>query len=81
MPQDDIYERLTRAIGEEFEIGVEAMRHEAALHADLGIDSLDMVDLAVVVERTFGVRLSKEDMVSARTLEDLAGLIRSRLDE
>lgn len=80
MSQDEIYERLATAVGEEFEIEPEALRREAALRTDLGIDSLDMVDLAVVVERTFGVRLGKEDLVSARTLERLAELIGSRLD-
>ncbi len=56
------------------------MSDDADLVGTLGIDSLDMVDLAIVVQSEFGVKLSREEMVKAKTLGDLKTLIASKLN-
>jgi acyl carrier protein len=52
---------------EEFEIEEEIVRPEASW-SDLGIDSLDFVDIVVIIEKEFGFKLTGEDMVNVRTL-------------
>ena len=45
------------------------------LLADLGLDSLGLTVLAVGLENRFRVKLSQEDAVGVRTVEDLAKLV------
>lgn len=45
------------------------------LLADLGLDSLALTILAVGLENKFRVKLSQEDAVGLRTVEDLARLV------
>jgi acyl carrier protein len=52
---------------EEFEIEEEIVHPEASW-SDLGIDSLDFVDIVVIIEKEFGFKLTGEDMVNVRTL-------------
>jgi len=48
------------------------MGPEATLYEDLGLDSLDAVDMVVVLERTFQMKLSdQQGLRSVRTMEDL----------
>lgn len=71
---------MRRSIGTEFEIEESLMTDDATLGDALGIDSLDMVDLTVVIESEFGVKLSREELVKARTFGDLKNLIVNRID-
>ncbi len=45
------------------------------LLADLGLDSLGLIVLAVGLENRFRVKLSQDDAVGVRTVEDLAKLV------
>lgn len=41
----------------------------------LDLDSLDIVDLAVVVENNFGFKMKKEDFAGIKTFADLFDVI------
>lgn len=47
----------------------------ARLKEDLGIDSLDLVDLVVVVKKIFGFKINLEEMKDVRTLDDFYAYI------
>ena len=56
---------------EEFEIEEEKITPSAYLKDDLGLESLDFVDIAVIVQKEFGLTLKGEEMTAIRTLDDL----------
>jgi len=56
---------------EEFEIEEEKIFANAHLKDDLGLESLDYVDIAVIVQKEFGLTLKGEEMTAIRTLDDL----------
>ena len=60
---------------EEFEIEAKLLRPDAALFEDLGLDSLDAVDLIVLIEKRAGIRMEDEQARSIRTLEDIYNFI------
>ena len=76
----DIDARLKPALAEEFEIEASAITADASIGGSLGIDSLDMVDLAVVVEQTLGVKLTREELTRTKTYGELVRLIGERLN-
>jgi acyl carrier protein len=64
---------------EELEADENAITPQALLKDDIGIDSLDFVDIVVIVERNFGFKIKPEDMAGVHTLNDFYDYIESRL--
>ena len=48
---------------------------EKHLFNDLGADSLDFVELSMMLEREFNVKFSEDEMANAKTVGDLYELI------
>jgi acyl carrier protein len=67
----DIHPRLAAALEELFGIPAEDLRPEAELEGDLQLDSLAIVELQVVLEEAFEVRITAEDPAALQTLADL----------
>ena len=67
---------------EEFEFDPNTMTPDAHLINDLGMDSLDFVDLVVVMQNAFGVKLRDEPKVrQIETLGDLHNLVMEKKRE
>ena len=75
MTKQNIIEKVNTFLVDEFEIAPERLLPEARLKEDVGIDSLDVVDIIVTVNQEFGVKLTNQDMAKLRTLDDFYTLI------
>ncbi len=72
MKDEEIIERIDAALAEEFELDRQDMIPEATLFDDLGLDSLDIVDLVIVLEGAFGFKIREEEAIrQIRTLGDI----------
>lgn len=72
MTDREIVELIDSSIAEEFELEKEDMKPEASLFDDLELDSLDIVDLVVVLENAFQFKIREEDSIQEiRTLGDI----------
>jgi acyl carrier protein len=72
MIEQQIIERINSALAEEFELDPAAMTPEATLFDDLGLDSLDVVDMVIVLEGAFGFKIREEEAIrQIRTLSDI----------
>lgn len=78
---DRIIEIVNQVLEEEFEIDAELLKPESLLYEDIGLDSLDAVDLIVMVDKQLGVRIDEEQARSIRTLEDVYKIIDGLLKE
>ena len=67
MDKNEVVEVINNFLVEEFEIEEDLINSEATW-SDLGIDSLDFVDIVVIIEKEFGFKLKGEEMVNVRTL-------------
>jgi acyl carrier protein len=52
---------------------------EARLVEDLGLDSLDAVELAIAVERKFNIDVPEDELAKLKTVADMLALVESRL--
>jgi acyl carrier protein len=64
------------------QLGVERAQitPEAGLMADLGADSLDMVEIAMTVEETFNLSIPDEEMENVHTVGDLHEALANHLE-
>ncbi len=67
MNKTEVVDIINGFLVEEFEIEDDLIQPDATW-SDLGIDSLDFVDIVVIIEKEFGFKLKGEDMVNVRTL-------------
>jgi len=80
MQLPEIAEKVNAFLAEEFEIDASLLVPEASLRKDLGIDSLDVVDIVVLVEKDFGVKITVEDLKRLQTLGQLHAFIEAKLE-
>lgn len=72
MSDEELRQKVVEVLAEEFELDPGQMGPDATLYDDLGLDSLDAVDMVVVLEKTFKMKLTDEEALrSIRTMDDL----------
>lgn len=78
MNRDELFSWVADLLAEMFELDRAALSPASNLYADLDIDSIDAVDLAVKLKQMTGKRLQPEVFKTIRTIADvvdaLAGL-------
>ena len=79
MDINGIQEKVNAFLVEELEIDEAKIADDARLKEDLGIDSLEVVDVIVLVEQEFGFKMSREDFKDIRTYGDFCQFIAGRL--
>ena len=80
MQNEEIINTINRLLVEEIEIDEDQIKPSAELKNDLGIDSLDFVDLFVIVENNFGLKMKAEEMAEVKTLQDFYNYIIQRVN-
>ncbi len=78
MSIEQIYEKVTAFLVDELEIDESKIAPEARLKEDLGIDSLEVVDVVVLVEEQFGFKMKPEDFKHLLTLDQFCKFIATR---
>jgi acyl carrier protein len=65
----DLYATFTEVLTGEFGVPESDLARDATFEA-LGLDSLDVVELTLVLEERTGVKLEDEELEDVRTLQD-----------
>lgn len=81
MTREEIEKITNDFLIEEIEIDENTLKPEALLKDDLGVDSLDFVDIVVIVERNFGFKIKAEEMSTVTTLGKFYDYIENKLKE
>lgn len=80
MTLQEIEEKVKDFMIEDLEIEEECIAPDAFLKEDMGIDSLDYVDIVVIVERTFGFKIKPEEMTNVKTFSQFCEYINGKLN-
>ena len=79
MSRKEIEEKVNAFLVEELEIDEEKIFPESRLKEDVGIDSLDFVDIVVIVNRVFGFKIQNGELVNVKTLSQFYDYIESKV--
>lgn len=79
---DQIQKFVNEVFEESFEIEPARLKPEAKIFEELGLDSLDIVDLIVALQKKFKVQIREDARVrEIRTLGDIYKFIQTLKDE
>lgn len=81
MAAQDVTNGLKEIMAARLGLPVEQLVPEARLVEDLGLDSLDAVELAISVERKFDIEVPEEELTKLKTVADMVALVESRLPQ
>jgi len=80
MIEPELIEKINRVLAEEFEVDPDIIKPEANLMETLELDSLDLVDMVVLIEHNFGFTVRAKDFAEIKTFEDFYQFINSRMN-
>jgi len=81
MTKEEITEKINGFLVDEFEVEVEIIKPEAPLKETLELDSLDYVDLVVLLEGNFNIKVKQEDFTTIRTFQNLYDYVISKTQQ
>ena len=82
MTNEEIIKIIDEALIKEFELERDKMVPEATLFDALELDSLDMVDMVIVLENAFKFKITEEEEIRGiRTLGDIHNFVIKKRDE
>ena len=80
MTRAEIEEKVREFLIEDLGIDEEKIANDALLKEDMGIDSLDFVDIVVIVEKKFGFKIKPEEMAEVKTLSQFCDYIEKKVN-
>lgn len=78
MSEQEVLEKVIQLISERFSVDVLKITKDTTFQEDLGADSLDVVELVMELEDTFGIQISDEDAEQIVTIGDAVNYIVSQ---
>ena len=80
MKIEEIKVKINEFLVEEFEVEAQKITPEANLKETLGLDSLDYIDLVVVIESNFSFKVKPEDFSNIVTFQDFYDYVASKVN-
>jgi acyl carrier protein len=80
MKQEQLFiDKVNGYLSEEFEVDISRMQPDANIRQILELDSLDYIDLVVVIENNFSFKVKPEDFIHITSFRDFYTYIVSRI--
>ena len=68
-------ENVKKALAEQLRINENEITSESRIKDDLGADSLDILQLLMTIEETYGVQIPDEKLATFRTVGDIVSYL------
>ena len=81
MTQQEIQSKVNAFMVDRLEYELNKLMPEAELKRDLGMTSLDAVELAIFIKRTFGFQPERNAVKTLLTLQELCDYIAKNIDK
>ena len=73
------FEKVQKILAEQLELDADEITLDSSLVEDLGIDSLDFVDIVMSLEDEFDNEFPEEDMAGIKTVGDIVKYIEDKV--
>ncbi|WP_323841966.1 MULTISPECIES: acyl carrier protein [unclassified Moraxella] len=75
----DIEAKVKDAVAEQLGLNVAEIKNDASFMDDLGADSLDLVELVMAFESSFGITIPDEDSAELTTVQKAIDYVAAKL--
>ena len=75
----DAKAKIKEVLSNLLKVKIEELKDEATLIDSIGVDSTEMVESVIALEKSFGVKLSPKEITKNSTINDIANNIQSKL--
>ena len=79
MEKNELIAKINSVLAEEFEVEESIITPEANIKKTLMLDSLSLVDMLVLIESEFGVKIQPTELVKVQTFEALYDYLAERV--
>lgn len=79
MEASEIFDKIKEFFIEEFEIEEELITMDAGLFTDLGLDSIDALDMVGMLESNYDIEVKENEIKNIRTIRDVVEFISGKL--
>lgn len=70
-----VFEKIRTTICEQFELEEDRVTMESSLIGDLGMDSLDVIDLSMSIEDAFDLEIPDDEIETFKTVGDIVRFV------
>jgi acyl carrier protein len=81
MVKEQFIQELNELLAEEFEVEVSTIQPNKSIKMTLALDSLSLIDLVAVIENTYKVKISGQEISNIKEFTDLYDIIYDRLEK
>jgi len=81
LERSEVLKKIQEVLLEKLGKAVEVVSEEDRFEKDLGLDSLDVIDLVMFVEDVYGIRIEDEEIENLSRVRDLVDLTLRKLEE
>jgi acyl carrier protein len=75
----DIKIKIKEVLANLLKVKIEELKDDSTLIDSIGVDSTEMVESVIALEKSFGVKLSPKEITKNSTINDIAINIQSKL--
>ena len=75
-----LFEKVREIVSKQLRVAPDEIRPDSLFTDDLGSDSLDTVELVMILEDKFGIEISDEDAEKILTISDVVKCIESKIN-
>ena len=76
-----VFDKVKSIIVEQLDADEAEVTMDATIQDDLGVDSLDVVDLVMSIEESFDIEIPDEEVEGIKTVGDIVKYIESKTEE
>jgi len=72
-------EKVKEVLVDLLKVKSEELKDGVALQESIGVDSTEIVESVIALEKAFGVKLSPKEITKSSSIDDIAGVVQSKL--
>lgn len=72
-------DKVKEVLADLLKVKIEELKDDVSLQNSIGVDSTEMVESVIALEKSFGVKLNIKEITKNSTINDIANNIQSKL--
>jgi acyl carrier protein len=72
-------DKVKQVLSNLLKVKVEELKDDVSLQNSIGVDSTEMVESVIALEKSFGVKLNVKEVTKNSTIGDIANIVQSKL--